>query len=48
MLFRLELAHTRTVISKLLSHLLKFASQLSLHKVMKKSGFNFFSNLLVF
>jgi len=26
----------------------KFASQLSSHKVMKKSGFNFFSNLLVF
>jgi len=26
----------------------KFASQLSSHKVMKKSGFNFFNNLLVF
>jgi len=26
----------------------KFASLLSSHKIMKKSGFNFFSNLLVF
>jgi len=26
----------------------KFASQLSSHKIMKKSGFNFFSNLMVF
>jgi len=27
---------------------LKFASKLSSHKIMKKSGFNFVRNLLVF
>jgi len=27
---------------------MKFASQLNSHKVMKKYGFNFFSNLLIF
>jgi len=33
---------------KLSSHPFKFASQLSSHKAMKQSVFNFFSNLLAF
>ena len=40
--------HNITVISQLSSNPFKFMSQLSSHKIMKKSGFNFFSNLLVF
>jgi len=46
--FRIQYKRRSTAISRLSSHPFKFASQLSSQKISKISGFNFFTNLLVF